>query len=83
MRTQIKIIGLGKRMKGTSSKTGKDYDFQSVSFAFPDKYTDGVKAANCNMQGADIDACGGLKLNDTREAFIEDYRGVTRIVGIL
>lgn len=83
MRTKIKIIGLGKRMKGTSSKNGKEYDFQNVSFAFPDKFTDGVKAANCNMQGADIDACGGLHLDETRDAFIEDYRGVTRIVGIL
>ena len=83
MRTNIKIVGLGKRMKGKSSKTGNDYDFQSVSFVYPDKFTTGVKAATCNMQGEGIDAIGGLTVNEEREAFVETYNNVTRIVGIL
>lgn len=83
MRTNIKIVGLGKRMKGASSKNGRPYDFQPVSFVFPDKYTEGFKAATCNVQGEDIDACGGLTINETRDAFVETFSGVTRIVGIL
>lgn len=83
MRTNIKIVGLGKRMKGTSSKTGNAYDFQSVSFVYQDKYTTGLKAATCNVQGEDIDACGGLALDEMRDAFVETYNNTTRIVGIL
>lgn len=83
MRTNIKIVGLGKRMKGISAKNNKEYDFQNVSFVYSDPYTDGVKAANYNMQGRDIDVAGGLAINDTREAFVEDFRGSVRIVGIV
>ncbi len=62
MRNTIQIVGLGDRMKGTSKKTGKDYDFQSVSFLYPDKFTTGMKAATAAINGAELDAIGGLSI---------------------
>lgn len=69
-RTTITIVGHGKRMKGVSSKTGKPYDFQSISFTYADRFTDGCKADTVTMQGPDIDAAGGFILGEVREAVI-------------
>lgn len=64
MRANITVVGLGKRMKGVSPKTGNAYDFQSVSFLFDDKWTTGRRAATCMVQGVDIDAVGGQLMID-------------------
>ena len=72
MRTPIEIVGLGKRMTGTSSKTGRPYDFQSVSFLFADKYITGMAAGTTALDGAALDAIpGGLMIGNTYEAVIE------------
>lgn len=64
MRNQAKIIGLGKRMKGISSKNNKPYDFQTVVFACPDRFIEqGVGAFTVTVRGEDIDSIGGIKLN--------------------
>lgn len=68
MRNAIQIVGLGNRMTGTSSKTGRAYDFQSVSFTYPDKFTTGVKAATASVNGPDIDALGGLTIGREYDA---------------
>lgn len=72
LKTNIEIVGLGYRMKGTSSKNGKPYDFQSVSFLYNDRFTTGQKAATCNLQGVDIDAIGGLMIGMTYAAVVEE-----------
>lgn len=69
MRNAIQIVGLGNRMTGTSSKTGRAYDFQSISFTYPDKFTTGVKAATASVNGPDIDALpGGLMIGREYDA---------------
>ena len=82
MRTNIKIVGLGKRMIGTS-KTGKEYDFTPVSFTYPDGYTTGVKAVTCNVSGDMIDAVGGLQIDTEYDAVIHTVNRNTYVDAIL
>lgn len=75
MRKFINIVGVGNRIHGTSSKTGKPYDFTPVSFTYEDNYTTGLKAANCNLAQdccpQDYRPCVG----ETVEAFMrEDFK---------
>lgn len=68
-RNTIQIVGLGDRMRGTSKKTNKPYDFQSVSFLYPDKFTVGMKAATAAVNGPEIDAIpGGLIIGNEYDA---------------
>lgn len=64
MRTTATVVGLGQRMTGVSKKNQKNFDFQSVSLNFPDKYTTGFKAQTALVNGDDIDALGGLAIYD-------------------
>lgn len=61
MRQNIKIVGLGRRLAGTS-KTGKAYDFLRVSFLFKDDFTTGYKAVTANVNGPVIDSVGPLEV---------------------
>lgn len=54
MRKYITIVGVGKRMQGTSQKNGKGYDFTPVSFTYEDPYVHGVKAASCNISQSNM-----------------------------
>ena len=83
MRTNIKIVGIGDRKAGVSPKNGKPYDFQPISFVYPDKFTKGLKAATANVSGDMIDAIGGLKLDEEREIFYHTYNNSVQIDGIL
>ena len=69
MRTKIKVVGLGKRRAGTSAKNGRDYDFIPVAFVMHDSQFDGVRAATSNISGPDVDAVGGLTVNQELDAF--------------
>lgn len=72
-KTNIEIVGLGKRMKGVSTKNGgKPYDFQNVSFLYDDRFVTGQKAATCIIQGVDIDAIGGIMIGQVYPAVIEE-----------
>lgn len=68
MRATIQIVGMGDRMTGTSKKTGKAYDIQNVSFLYPDKFTIGMKAATTVMDGAEVEALGGLRIGQEYDA---------------
>ena len=69
MRNRIKVVGLGQRRAGTSTKNGKAYDFIPVAFVYSNQYFDGLCAATCNIQGSDADAAG-LKVGSEVEAFM-------------
>lgn len=72
IRTSIEIVGLSKRMTGTSAKTGRPYDFQTVSFIYADKYTTGMAAGTCTLNGETLDAVtGGLMIGSTYDAVVE------------
>ena len=49
MRTTMKIVGIGDRKAGVSTKNGKAYDFLPISFVYPDKFTKGLKAATASI----------------------------------
>lgn len=69
MRNKIKVVGLGKRRAGTSTKNGRDYDFIPVAFVMHDQQFEGVRAATANISGPDVDTVGGLKLNQEIDCF--------------
>ncbi len=50
MPTKIQIVGCGERRTGTG-KNGKAYDFVNVHFLYEDKYTEGMAAASCMIDG--------------------------------
>ena len=69
MRKTIKVVGIGHRRAGTSTKNGRSYDFIPVAFVVHDEQFDGVRAATANVQGSDVDSVGGLKVNQELDAF--------------
>ena len=83
MRAKMKVVGLGERKSGVSTKNNKPYDFIPVSFVFPDKFTEGVKAATANVGYDMVEAIGGIKVNDEREMFFHTYNNNIVIDGIL
>lgn len=50
MPTKIQIVGCGERRTGTG-KNGKPYDFVNVHFLYEDRYTEGMAAASCMIDG--------------------------------
>lgn len=74
MRKHINIVGVGRRMAGTGKNSGNPYDFTPVSFTYEDSRTQGVKAATCNINQADM---GGYApaVGETVEVVMrEDFR---------
>lgn len=69
MRNRIKVVGLGQRRAGTSSKNGKAYDFIPVAYVYNDQYFEGLRAATSNVSGPEADAAG-LKVGSEVDAFM-------------
>lgn len=69
MRKTIKVVGLGQRRAGTSTKNGRSYDFIPVAFVIHDDQFEGYRAATANVAGSDVDSVGGLKVNQELDAF--------------
>lgn len=63
MRKNVKILGIGQAVAGTS-KTGKAYAFTPVSFAYQDDQFNGFKAETCNFDSVMILDHGGISVND-------------------
>lgn len=83
MRAYIKVVGMGPRKKGVSSKTNKPYDFQPVSFLYDDAYTTGQKAATANVSGPDIDSLGGLNIGQEYDVVFHLYNNQVVIDALL
>lgn len=83
MRVYMKVVGLGSRKTGVSSKTNKPYDFQPVSVVYDDAYTTGQKAATVNMSGPDIDAKGGLNIGQELDVVFHTYNNSVVIDAVL
>lgn len=85
MKANVKIVGLGRRMAGVSSKNGRNYDFIPVAFCMPDQYFDGYRAATSNIDGPMVDAIGGLHVGNEVEIvyhfannaiYVDDIRSI-------
>ena len=83
MRATITVVGLGQRKQGISDKTKKPYDFQNVSFTYPDAYTTGESAATSLVGGPDIDAVGGLRIGQQYDVAYHTYSGKVIIDAII
>lgn len=83
MRANITVVGLGKRMTGTSKKNNKPYDFQAVSFLFDDQFTTGQKAATANFSGSDVDAVGGMNIGQEYDVVMHFYNNQPIIDALL
>ena len=55
-RVKARVIGLGERRKGVSTKTNRPYDFQEIVFAFEDSRFKGLNAFTAPVNGTDLDA---------------------------
>ena len=64
MRKNVKILGIGQPVSGTSTKNGRPYAFTPVSFAYTDDRVNGYRAETCNFDSAMVLEHGGLKVND-------------------
>ena len=73
-RTPVQILGVGKLMRGTSSKSGRDYHFQEISFGFPHPWLEGLRCGHSSVDGASLIAVGcgetGLSVGDTYDAVV-------------
>ena len=83
MRAKMKVVGLGERKSGVSTKNNKPYDFIPISFIFEDRFTEGFKAATSNVGYDMVEAIGGIKVNEEREMFFHTYNNTIVIDGIL
>lgn len=73
MRKVIKIVGVGERRQGVSSK-GRDYDFTPVSFTYDMPNVKGSKAATCIVsQNAMLDYIPSVG-DEVEVVMREDYR---------
>lgn len=54
MRANVKVIGIGERVSGTSEKNGKGYDFTPICIAFKDDKFTGHRAERVNVRTTEI-----------------------------
>lgn len=83
MRAKVKIVGMGKRLSGTSKKTNNPYDFIPLSFIYQDKFTEGYKAETVNVDGEYVDDHGGIKVGDEVEFVFHVANNRTYVDAIL
>ena len=87
IRTSVQILGVGKLMRGTSTKNGKPYHFQEVSFGFTHPWVNGMRCGHDTLDGSDLTAVGcpdGVQVGDIFDCFvdIDSYKNA-RIVGLI
>ena len=84
MRATITVCGIGERKRGVSTKNNQPYDFQAVSFTYPDKWTTGEAAATALVDGSYIDAVGGqIMIGMQYDAVYHTYGGKVIIDALL
>ena len=77
MRKNVKILGIGQPVSGTSKK-GYAYAFTPVSFAYTEDQFQGFKAETVNIDSSMILDHGGIKVNDQLDIVFhyQNYRPV-------
>lgn len=74
-RCVVTIVGVADRMKGTSKKTGKDYDMQEVAITFKNPW--GSNSVACaTVDGPLIDDLG-VQVGCKYDAVVNTYNGRT------
>lgn len=83
MRTVANVVGVGQRKQGVSKNSGKAYDFQTVAITYCEGRIAGEAAASPLMNGADLDAIGGVRVGDHLDIVAHEYNGKLVIDAVL
>ena len=73
MRAKAKIVGIGNRKSGISTKNNKAYDFTPVSFVYEDQNVNGFAAGTANVDQSVLAALPGLSLNAEVDIIFSSY----------
>lgn len=76
-RTLVTVVGMADRMKGTSKKTGKDYDMQELAVTFRNQWGDNSVA--CAFVDGPVVEQMRVKVGCTYDAVVNQYNGKTYI----
>lgn len=69
MKAIVKVVGIGERRKGVSTKTGKPYDFVKVACVYDDGFMAGQNAFNCSIDGDEFES-SNMSIGGEYEAVI-------------
>lgn len=73
----VTVVGMADRMKGTSKKTGKDYDMQEIAIVFRSQW--GTNSVACaTVDGPVIDQMC-VQVGCQYDAVVNHYNGRTYI----
>ena len=73
MRAKAKIVGIGNRRSGISTKNNKAYDFTPISFVYEDSGVNGFAANTANVDQSVLAAVPGLNVNDEVDIIFSSY----------
>lgn len=76
-RCVVCVVGVADRMKGTSQKTGKDYDFQEVAITFSNSWGNNCVAC-ANIDGPVVDQMQ-VRVGCVYDAVVNQYNGRTYV----
>lgn len=76
-RCVVTVVGMADRMKGTSKKTGKDYDMQEVAVTYRNSWGD--KAVACSFLDGPLVDQMEVKVGRQYDAVVNQYNGKTYI----
>lgn len=76
-RCVVKICAMADRMKGKSSKTGKDYDFCEVAVSYVNQWGNNAVAVAA-LDGNTLDSLG-VATGDQFDAVVNQFNGKTYI----
>ena len=73
MRTKAKIVGIGNRRSGVSTKNNKAYDFTPISFIYEESGVNGFAANTANVDQSVLSAVPGLNVNAEVDIIYSSY----------
>ena len=73
MRAKAKIVGIGNRLAGISTKNNKAYDFTPISFVYEDSGVNGFAANTANVDQSILSAVPALSVNDEVDIIYSSY----------
>ena len=76
-RTVVTIIGMADRNAGTSSKTGKAYDFVECAFQYTNPWD--KQAVACSVIDGQIYDKLALRVGDKYDAIVNQFNGKTYV----
>lgn len=76
-RCVVTVVGMADRMKGTSKKTGKDYDMQEIAVTFRNQW--GNNSVACATVDGPVMDQMSVQVGCKYDAVVNQYNGKTYI----